>query len=90
MKGKPVDELDDDVALERKYPPELIVKNKYFFHYEDDLFGWYFDAELCYKASLSDYQRLVIFNDVSVVTVFAASISVMHLHLMMELDQEHS
>ncbi|XP_037417598.1 uncharacterized protein LOC119281060 [Triticum dicoccoides] len=63
LKGKPVDELDDDVALERKYPPELIVKNKYFFHYEDDLFGWYFDAELCYKASLSDYQRLVLLND---------------------------
>lgn len=62
MKGKPVDELDD-VALERKYPPELIVKNKYFFHYEDDFFGWYFDPELCYKASLSDYQRLVLLND---------------------------
>ncbi|KAM3329162.1 hypothetical protein ACQJBY_026314 [Aegilops geniculata] len=63
LKGKPVDELDDDVALERKYPPELIVKNNYFFHYEDDFFGWYFDAELCYKASLSDYQRLVLLND---------------------------
>uniref|UniRef100_A0A453EDA6 Uncharacterized protein n=7 Tax=Triticinae TaxID=1648030 RepID=A0A453EDA6_AEGTS len=62
LKGKPVDELDD-VALERKYPPELIVKNNYFFHYEDDFFGWYFDSELCYKASLSDYQRLVLLND---------------------------
>ncbi|XBI63015.1 hypothetical protein VPH35_043519 [Triticum aestivum] len=62
LKGKPVDELDD-VALECKYPPELIVKNNYFFHYEDNFFGWYFDAELCYKASLSDYQRLVLLND---------------------------
>ncbi|XBJ06767.1 hypothetical protein VPH35_012384 [Triticum aestivum] len=64
LKGKPVHELDDDAALERKYPPELIVKNDYFFHYvQDGFFGRYFDSELCYKQSLSDYQRLVIFND---------------------------
>ena len=80
MKGKPVDELDD-VALERKYPPELIVKNNYFFHYEDDgLFGWYFDSQLFYKEFLSDYQKLVLLNDVSVI-ISAAFISVMHIHL---------
>ncbi|XP_048562159.1 uncharacterized protein LOC125542967 [Triticum urartu] len=63
LKGVPVDKIDD-AALERKYPPELIVKNDYFFHYvQDGFFGWYFDSELCYKKSLSDYQRLVIFND---------------------------
>ena len=82
MKGKPVDELDDAAALERKYPPELIVKNDYFFHYVvDGFFGWYFDSELYSKQSLNDYQWLVIFNDVSVITVFAALIYVMHLHL---------
>ncbi|KAE8802058.1 hypothetical protein D1007_22328 [Hordeum vulgare] len=59
----PVDEIDD-AALERKYPPDLLVKNKYFFHYVDDgFFGWYFDSKLCRIKFLSDYQRIVIFND---------------------------
>ncbi|CAM0884291.1 unnamed protein product [Alopecurus aequalis] len=63
LKGKPVGELDV-AALERKFPPELIVENDYFFHYVDDgYFGWYFDPDLCYKKFLSDYQRLVLLND---------------------------
>ncbi|XP_047057279.1 uncharacterized protein LOC124663649 [Lolium rigidum] len=63
LKGKPLDELDD-VELEHKYPPEFIVENNYFFHYvRDGLFGWYFDTDLCYKKYLTDYQRLVLFND---------------------------
>ncbi|XP_051226124.1 uncharacterized protein [Lolium perenne] len=63
LKGKPLDELDD-VELEHKYPPEFIVDNNYFFHYvRDGLFGWYFDTDLCYKKYLTDYQRLVLFND---------------------------
>ena len=75
-----VDELDD-AALERKYPPELIVENNYFFHYVyDGYFGWYFDSELCCQESLSDYQRLVLLNDVSI-CVLATFIYVMHLHL---------
>uniref|UniRef100_A0ACD5X1D5 Uncharacterized protein n=1 Tax=Avena sativa TaxID=4498 RepID=A0ACD5X1D5_AVESA len=62
LKGKPVEELDV-AALERKYPPDLIVKNNYLFHYEEDsFFGWYFDSDLCYKECLTDYQRLVLFN----------------------------
>uniref|UniRef100_A0ACD5W000 Uncharacterized protein n=1 Tax=Avena sativa TaxID=4498 RepID=A0ACD5W000_AVESA len=63
LKGKPVEELDDAAALERKYPPDLIVKNNYLFHYEEDsFFGWYFDSDLCFKEGLTDYQRLVLFN----------------------------
>ncbi|CAM0885456.1 unnamed protein product [Alopecurus aequalis] len=64
LKGKPVEELDDDAAPERKYPWDLIVENKYFLHYVyDGYFGWYFDSDLCHKESLTDYQRLVLSND---------------------------
>ncbi|CAM0879205.1 unnamed protein product [Alopecurus aequalis] len=56
LKGMSVDELDDDAALQRKYPPKLMVENDYFFHYVDDgYFGWYFDSDLCYKEFLTDY-----------------------------------
>ncbi|KAM0922950.1 hypothetical protein ACQ4PT_005877 [Festuca glaucescens] len=63
LKGMPAYELGAS-ALEHMYPPELIMENNAFFHYVDDgYFGWYFDSELCKKESLSDYQRLVLFND---------------------------
>jgi hypothetical protein len=72
----PLDELNDAV-LERMYPAELIVQNNYFLHYvTDGYFSWYFDSDLCYKKYLSDYQRLVLFNDnVSICVVFATLIS---------------
>uniref|UniRef100_A0ACD5XDU6 Uncharacterized protein n=1 Tax=Avena sativa TaxID=4498 RepID=A0ACD5XDU6_AVESA len=63
LKGKTIDKLDD-AALERKYPPNLVAEHSYFLDYErDDAFGWYFDSNLCKLASLTDYQRLVLFND---------------------------
>uniref|UniRef100_A0A8I7B6I4 Uncharacterized protein n=1 Tax=Hordeum vulgare subsp. vulgare TaxID=112509 RepID=A0A8I7B6I4_HORVV len=60
--GKHIDELDD-ATLEREYPIELALGDKDLSPYlEDGAFGWYFDADLCLLASLSDYQRLVLPN----------------------------
>ncbi|CAM0884305.1 unnamed protein product [Alopecurus aequalis] len=74
LKGMPVEELDDDDALERKYPRDLIVENKYFLHYVyDGYFGWYFDSDLCNKEFLTDYQRLVLSNDGGVECIQYAS-----------------
>ncbi|KAI5001678.1 hypothetical protein ZWY2020_026328 [Hordeum vulgare] len=62
LKGKHIDELDD-ATLEREYPIELALGDKDLSPYlEDGAFGWYFDADLCLLASLSDYQRLVLPN----------------------------
>ncbi|CAM0885457.1 unnamed protein product [Alopecurus aequalis] len=74
LKGMPVEELDDDDALERKYPRDLIVENKYFLHYVyDGYFGWYFDSDLCNKEFLTEYQRLVLSNDGGVECIQYAS-----------------
>ncbi|CAM0885439.1 unnamed protein product [Alopecurus aequalis] len=62
LKGKAAANLDA-AALETKFPRELILENYYFFKYKKhEAFGWYFDSKLCEVASLTDYQRLVIFN----------------------------
>ena len=50
----------------RIYPPELILENSYLCRYiKDEPLDWYFDPDLCLLASLSDYQRLVLRNEVS-------------------------
>ncbi|XP_037417137.1 uncharacterized protein LOC119280371 [Triticum dicoccoides] len=50
----------------RIYPPELILENTYLSRYiKDEALDWYFDSDLCLLASLSDYQRLVLRNEVS-------------------------
>jgi hypothetical protein len=73
LKGKAIDKLDD-AALERKYPPNLIAKRSYFLDYERHYaFGWFFDPDLCKIAALTDYQRLVLFNDVSTAHYFQLS-----------------
>ena len=44
----------------------VAVEHSYFLDYErHDAFGWCFNSDLYELASLTDYQRLVIFNDVS-------------------------
>uniref|UniRef100_A0A452XE96 Uncharacterized protein n=1 Tax=Aegilops tauschii subsp. strangulata TaxID=200361 RepID=A0A452XE96_AEGTS len=64
--GKPVDELEE-AALESKYPMELALENDFFYPcHHDSAFGWYFDSDLCLLANLSDYQRLVLPNRVSI------------------------
>uniref|UniRef100_A0ACD5THG2 Uncharacterized protein n=1 Tax=Avena sativa TaxID=4498 RepID=A0ACD5THG2_AVESA len=57
LKGKTIDKMDD-AALDRKYPPNLVAEHSYFLDYDRyDLFGWFFDSDLCKLASLTDYQR---------------------------------
>ncbi|CAM0878318.1 unnamed protein product [Alopecurus aequalis] len=63
LKGQlKVDELDDADLMSR-FPRKLIEDNSYFLSLrKHEAFGWYFDPKLCQLASLTDYQRLVIFN----------------------------
>ncbi|XP_014752087.2 uncharacterized protein LOC106865788 [Brachypodium distachyon] len=52
----------DIAQLKREYRPAILQAESYFRRYEKNL-EWCFDPELCQRASLNDYQRLVIHDD---------------------------